>query len=176
VPNGDNLKHNKKGIDMDTRLQPIVQLFSVSESLFKKAVKGLSREEFLKSPGEHSNSMLWIAGHIACTRCLMINLLGDSYQKPWNEMFNRGAAHQKEGALSPGIDEILKVWDDATDHLKQKFEHMNADELDAPSPREFPLPDRTMLGALNFFSFHETYHVGQMAYLLTWLGKERLVG
>ena len=44
------------------------------------------------------------------------------------------------------------------------------------SPRPFPIPDKTMRGALAFIQFHETDHVGQLAYLRKWLGHSALVG
>jgi len=32
--------------------------------------------------------------------------------------------------------------------------------------------DGTTGGVINFLAFHETYHVGQLAYLRCWLGHE----
>jgi hypothetical protein len=36
--------------------------------------------------------------------------------------------------------------------------------------------DKTQRGAIVFLNYHETYHVGQMAYLRKWLGYSQLVG
>jgi uncharacterized damage-inducible protein DinB len=161
---------------MDSRLQPVAQLFTLSEGLFRKSLRDLTHDELRKSPDEHSNSMLWIAGHMAYSRCIILNLLGVTKDRPWDELFARGASRKKEPGAYPGIDEIQKMWDNVSHQLRERLENLTAAELDSPSPREMPSADKSVLGALGFFAFHETYHVGQLAYILTWLGKERLVG
>ncbi|MDQ7827049.1 MAG: DinB family protein [Candidatus Eremiobacteraeota bacterium] len=161
---------------MDSRLQPVAQIFTLSEGLYRKSLNGLTRDELLRSPGESSNSMLWIAGHLAHTRYLLLNLLGANKKKPWDDIFARGAEKDNEPGKYPGIEEIMSVWDEATRELYERFEKLTAAELEGASPRELPSVEKTFLGALSFFAFHETYHVGQLAYILKWLGKGQLVG
>ena len=48
--------------------------------------------------------------------------------------------------------------------------------MSAPAPRDFPVPDKTIRGAINFLAYHEAYHLGQMGYLRKWLGKDSLRG
>jgi len=52
----------------------------------------------------------------------------------------------------------------------------NAEMLERPSPVQLPAADGTLRGFIAFLSFHETYHVGQAAYLRKWLGFPGMVG
>jgi uncharacterized damage-inducible protein DinB len=49
-------------------------------------------------------------------------------------------------------------------------------ELSVTAPREFPIPDKSLRGAVAFMTFHDSYHTGQMAFIVKWLGKPGLVG
>jgi hypothetical protein len=57
----------------------------------------------------------------------------------------------------------------------KRLDDLGEDGLVAPSPRSLPIPDKTIRGAINFAAFHESYHVGQMAYIRKWLGFPGLV-
>jgi len=48
--------------------------------------------------------------------------------------------------------------------------------LSAPPPGKLPSFDGKISGSVAFLAFHETYHVGQAAYLRTWLGHEGVAG
>jgi uncharacterized damage-inducible protein DinB len=76
----------------------------------------------------------------------------------------------------PELDDILRVWKEATAQLEQRFEELSDAQLSAEAPRNFPVPDKTIRGAINFLAYHEAYHVGQLAYIRKWLGKQSLVG
>ena len=67
---------------------------------------------------------------------------------------------------------MLAIWKDTTTALIARFEALSDQELSAESPRSFPVPDKTIRGAIGFMA----YHVGQMACLHKWLGKASLVG
>jgi hypothetical protein len=60
--------------------------------------------------------------------------------------------------------------------LSKRLEEIGDAELSAKCPRDFPIADKTMRGAITFLAYHEGYHVGQMAYLRKLLGKGQLVG
>ncbi|MHC9542585.1 MAG: DinB family protein [Vulcanimicrobiota bacterium] len=161
---------------MNIRLKPIAQYFTLSENFFRKSLKDMSNTELLESPSEHSNCMLWIAGHVTYSRSRILNLLGVKIDMPSAQLFARGSGKLIDASGNPGIEEILKVWDECTEALRERLEAMTDSELNQQSPIDLPSDDKSILGALSFFAFHETYHIGQMAYLYTWLGKGQLVG
>jgi uncharacterized damage-inducible protein DinB len=52
-----------------------------------------------------------------------------------------------------------------------------AGTLSAPPPEKAPpSTDGTLGGVISFLAYHETYHVGQAAYLSRWLGHAQIMG
>ena len=60
--------------------------------------------------------------------------------------------------------------------LDERLEAVEGAALAAPAGMSFPTGDDTVLGALAFLSFYESYHVGQMAMLHRALGRGSLSG
>ena len=160
---------------MDSRIASSVHQYGVSAYLFELALKGLSEEELLQSVGDDSNPMIWIVGHLTSTRSSLLNLLGHNHEVPWGGLFARGATIHDPSEYPP-MEQMLATWKDTTTALMARFEALSDEELSAQSPRSFPVPDKTIRGAIGFMAYHEAYHVGQMAYLRKWLGKGSLVG
>jgi len=118
--------------------------------------------------------MLWMAAHLAHVRCSLLNMLGQRTELPWGGRFGRG--QDPDPGSFPEIGEVLSLWQRTGQALLERFESLTSDELSQKAPRDFPIADKTLTGAIHFVAFHEGYHVGQMAYLRKWLGKESLVG
>lgn len=163
-------------IAMDAIVQSHAQLLSVHASLVARAVDGLTPEELLRRPGEHGNPMLWIAAHLVATRGGLIKMLGGAWAEPvWAADFVRGQA-RPDGTGYPPAAEVLATLTASTGALNAALEVMTEAQWAAPSPRSWPVADKSMRGAIAFFVFHEGYHVGQLAYLRRWLGHPGLVG
>jgi hypothetical protein len=160
---------------MDARIATCAQLFGLSNALLPKSLAGLSQAEVLKPAGPQSTPMLWMAAHLAHARCGLLNMLGVDTQTPWEGRFGRGS-NVSELSQYPAAADVLSLWKEIADQLQQRFETISSEERAAPSPRDFPIPDKSVGGAIHFLAFHEAYPVGQMAYLRKWLGKETLVG
>ena len=160
---------------MDSQIESSAHQYGVSTSLFEMALDGLSEKELLQSVGDDSNPMIWIVGHLTSSRSSLLNLLGHEHKVPWGGLFARGATVDDPGQYPP-MAEMLAIWKETTAALTARFEALTDEELSAESPRNFPVPDKTIRGAISFMAYHEAYHVGQMAYLRKWLGKGSLVG
>jgi len=78
--------------------------------------------------------------------------------------------------MPPDVGEVLQALDDVGAAIDASLESASDAQLAAACPIKLPLPDNSMRGAVVFFGFHETYHVGQLAYLRKWLGTPGLVG
>lgn len=143
--------------------------------MIRKAVRDLSAEDLLASPGPESTCLLWNYGHVANTRCGLLQLLGVEHPRFHNDLFGRGANHADRDKL-PDAEAIAAAFEQAAEKLQARFETLTDADLSAPCPREFPLPDKSIAGAVSFLALHEIYHAGQMAYLRKWLGKGQLVG
>jgi len=109
------------------------------------------------------------------SRCSLAKIAGENIQNQWSSMFARGASVNAELSY-PDVAEIVALWDSVTDKLMTRLGVLGEDELSQPAPFSVPTGDKTMRGAIIFLNFHETYHLGQMAYLRKWLGYSQLVG
>ena len=154
---------------MDRVIAPSVAIYQINSRLFEKAVDSLSLEQLLTCPRDASNPILWIAGHVANTRFGLSAMLGRKLHRPWGDIFNRSATRSAAEGY-PDLSVILGAWTEVSAALVTRFEELTDAELQAPSPRPFPLPDKSLRGAIAFLAYHEGYHLGQIAYVRKWLG------
>ena len=159
---------------MDPVIAPSVAIYEINNRLFEKAVQGLSAEQLMSSVSEASNPILWIAGHVANTRFGLCAMLGRKLHRPWGDVFNRSATRPAADGY-PELSAILGAWTEVSTALMPRFEELTDADLCAPAPRPFPIPDKSMRGAIAFLAYHEGYHLGQMAYIRKWLGFPGLV-
>jgi hypothetical protein len=74
----------------------------------------------------------------------------------------------------PGPMEVLRGWNETCVRLNAALEAATDESLDAAQGP--PSKDGKVSGFVNFLAFHETYHVGQAAYLRCWLGHPGVMG
>jgi len=73
-------------------------------------------------------------------------------------------------------EEIAGQWKIVSDVLMDRLNELTEDELDQPSSFNVPAGEQTVRGAVAFLHFHETYHIGQLAYLRKLFGYSQLAG
>jgi uncharacterized damage-inducible protein DinB len=147
--------------------------FRQNEHLLAKSYDGLTQDEWRRRPGETSNNMLWIAGHLVWARSRAVASLGSSWDRPWLSLFSRGAK-QSATEQYPAPDEVLEAWREVSQSMTTAMEDATEELLEKPSSP--PSTDEKISGLIGFLSLHETYHVGQAAYLRCWLGRGGIVG
>jgi hypothetical protein len=161
---------------MDPTIRTTVALYNLRSHHFLKALDGLSAEELLRQVVDSVNPMLWIAGHVTASRCDLSQLVGLEYQAPWKDHFGRGAKLIERESW-PDVSEIEAAWSEVSEGLMRRFEGLTEGELSANvAPESFRFSDKTLRGMILFRGYHESYHIGQMAYLRKWLGYQGLVG
>ena len=160
---------------MDTAIAAIVPLFRATDQLFHSALEGISRDDLLRRPHDNSNPLIWVAGHAMTSRASLTRIVGERIENPWSEMFARGATVDDDVSYPEAAD-IISLWDAVTEKLMVRLDQLTDDELAKPSPFPLPTSDKTKRGTIVFLNYHETYHIGQMAYLRKWLGYSQLVG
>ena len=156
-----------------TQIAPAAGAFKMNAQMLAKSYDGLSAEEWQRRPNDTSNCILWIAGHLVWARSRAISSLGSTWSRPWLDLFARGAK-PVDPAQYPSHDEILSAWTDVSDSLHAAMENATDEVLALPAPQ--PSTDGKISGLVGFLSFHETYHVGQVALLRCWLGRKGIVG
>ena len=160
---------------MDAIISAISSLFHTNDLLFHRALDGIDREHLLQRPHDGSNPLIWIAGHAMTSRASLIKMIGEDVENPWSELFKRGATIDSNISY-PETHEIVSSWEGMTEKLMARLKLLTDAELSTPSAFPVPAGDKTQRGAIVFLNYHETYHVGQMAYLRKWLGYSQLVG
>lgn len=156
-------------------VRTLAGLYEVNTGLLVRSMEGLSREEVLHRPGDSGNSMLWIAGHLVTYRHVICKYLGTDIQQSLADLFRRGEKFDPLAAY-PEIEELLGHWNTVSAALSSAFEDVTEARLKTPTERSFPGVSQTVRGAVSFLHFHESYHVGQLAYIRRLLGHSQLVG
>jgi uncharacterized damage-inducible protein DinB len=149
--------------------------FHVNEKLLNDSAAGLTAEEWLRRPNDSSNHLLWIVGHVLWARGRALSFLGVEWSRSWGPLFARGAK-LADAAEYPEPEEILLALEEVSAKLAAALEAASDDTLSKPAPQGIPSADGKIGGLINFFAHHETYHVGQVAYLRSWLGHGGLRG
>jgi hypothetical protein len=160
---------------MDPLVTQSYQLYGITTAMIERALRDFSDEDAVRRGAGNSNCMLWLFGHLTVVRCALAGMLGVNKEVPWRALFGRGSTGA-DFSQYPKLAEIQAVWQEITPQLFHLLEAAGEEQLAAPAPRDFPIPDKSMRGAILFLAYHESYHVGQMSSLRKCLGKDNLVG
>ena len=159
-----------------TGLSTVIPLFKTNKALFFKSLEGVSTEHLRQRPNDKSNPMIWIAGHLVFSRSGLVRIVGGKVdEKPWIALFRRGASID-DMVTYPESEEIAGQWKIVSDVLMDRLNELTEGELDQPSSFNVPSGEQTVRGAVAFLHFHETYHIGQLAYLRKHFGYSQLAG
>jgi uncharacterized damage-inducible protein DinB len=155
------------------RISTAASSFERNDNVLRKCFEGLSEEEWLRRPGENSNHMLWMAGHIVWARSGVMRFLGVEWTKPWLPLFAIGAK-LGDAAQYPKAEEVTAALAESTGALTAAMEAASEEALAAPGPERVPSIDGTLGGTVFFVAYHETGHVGQVEYVKNWVKKSRV--
>lgn len=159
---------------MSTDLVNIAGTFKTNSDLFKRVIQGIPADRWFATPGDDSNHLLWITGHLVVHRARALKALGQEWSAPWEGLFLRGAK-RVEAEKYPAVDELVKTWDEISERLAASFASVSPEVLAQPVSKG-PTLDGKISGRVAFLALHESYHVGQMAYLRKWLGFGQAIG
>ena len=134
-----------------------------------QAVDGLGDDEWVRRPNDHANHVLWIVGHVAWARTMLLTRLEAPWTTPWMGLFGRGAKCV-DGPDCPSPQTAMEAWNESCSRLNAAMEAASDQLLDTPAVNGPPSADGKLSGIVDFLALHETYHVGQLAYLRSWLG------
>jgi len=160
---------------MDTGLLYVDAIFKTNTSMMKKATDDVRSEHCLVKPGDASNHLLWVTGHLIASRGGVLKALGAEWSSPWGSLFARGATPATADQY-PSVEEIRNAWTDVSARLETAVAEAKAEVLAKPAPEGRRSLDGRVGGHVAFLAYHETYHVGQVCYLRKWLGYGQTVG
>ena len=149
---------------MDPRVVPLAEIYRLNTRLFHNCLIDVTEQQAGVRPTAATNSIAFIAAHVADTRFAIAGWLGAPLANPLADALGDARTIDDVRAL-PTLLEIRAAWDRASETIAARLTAMTATELDGPSPERFPAGGPTLLGALAFLAQHDSYHVGQLALL-----------
>ncbi len=149
--------------------------FHTNTGFLERVTSGIEPGQWLSRPHANSNHIAWIAGHLVWARQALIGRLGGEWAHPGLEIFARSAKIDSS-VVYPSPEALLAAWREAAGVLDKAMETVSDAALDAPAPPGPPSPNGKLSGMVGVLAWHETYHLGQIAYLRSWLGCPGIFG
>ena len=160
---------------METDFRNISGIYRTNTEIVNRALAGVEPEHWLKQPGDDSNHLLWMLGHVVVHRGMVLKYLGVDWDKPWASLFARGSERLDE-ANYPSTEEMQAAWQQVSEALASALKNPSADVLGQDAPKGPLSFDGKVSGSVAFLALHDSYHVGQISFLRKWLGYGRTVG
>ncbi|HZS60170.1 MAG TPA: DinB family protein [Gemmatimonadaceae bacterium] len=154
---------------MDQRVEPLTELLRLNTLLFRNCLIGMSDEMSRRRPTPTTNHAAFVAAHVADSRYFLLKILGAPQPSPL-EAYIGSAGRLDEVQKWPTLEETHAAWTKAGHALRDRLVAMKAAELDAPCDPPFLGEGVSRLSGLSFLSQHESYHIGQLSLLRTYVG------
>lgn len=147
----------------------LIDLFALNTTLFRNCLVDLSDAQAVLRPNQHTNSVAFIAGHLVETRAWMARYVGLDCPPPFGGVLEHATSIDQIPAL-PSLEAIRVGWDDVSARVGERLGAMTSVDLATASSQRFPGVPNTVLGGIAFLVQHESYHIGQLAYLRKYVG------
>lgn len=160
---------------METSFSNIKGMFKTNTDIINMAIADVKDEDWTRQPGNDSNHLLWLLGHVVVHRALVLKQVGANWDASWAKLFSRGS-ERVDAAQYPSIEELREAWNQVSEQLKATLNESPAEVLTKPSAEGVPSFDKQVSGTVAFLAFHDAYHTGQISFLRKWLGYGQTIG
>jgi uncharacterized damage-inducible protein DinB len=160
---------------METDLKNTSGMFRFNTDIISKAIADVRPEDWFRKPGDDSNHLMWLLGHVVVHRGLVLKTLGGQWDSSWAPLFARGM-QRVDDAEYPSVEEMNAAWSQISEQLKTALREPPEDVLTKPASEGSPSFDKKLSGSVAFLAFHDAYHAGQVSFLRKWLGYGQTVG
>ncbi len=154
---------------MDTRLVGLADLLKWNTLLFRNCLDGVSPEQSFMRPTPKTNHLAFVAAHVTDSRYNLLKVLGAQRPSPMQQYIGKARALD-EIERWPTLTETLDAWTKAGHALRDRLDSLTTADVAAPMDPPFLGPDKTRLDGLSFLAQHESYHIGQLSLLRTFVG------
>ena len=154
-------------------LQATALTFATGEKFLSRLIDGFTDADWqVRDAVGHDPR--WLVGHLAATRLNLLKLTGEAPPAvTWAEPFGRGrSAADRPADLDLGV--VVAAFQASQAQLDARLEALTAEDLAKPFGRVLPNGTDTLGGAIQFYAFHEAYHIGQLGFLRCLTGKPGL--
>ena len=155
---------------MDSRVAPLAGIFELNTDLLLNCLDGLSQDEAQRRLDGGGNSIIFLAAHLADTRHFLLGRLGHPLTNPLSRYLADAQSIEDIGEW-PTLDEVRRAWVAVSGHLAEALGDLEGGTLERTGAHRFPVGDSTPLGMLTFLAQHDSYHVGQAAFIRRQLGR-----
>jgi hypothetical protein len=139
-------------------------ILNMNERLFLNALEDVSDDQAKERLSGHNNPLIWIATHTVWARYNMLVFLGKPARNPFEGLFENFKAYDAADPY-PTLATVKTEWEKASTLLQAALEAVTEEQLASESPIKSPIGDFTNGGTLAFLAQHESYDIGQMAFL-----------
>jgi hypothetical protein len=150
--------------------EALTKLFRNNAELLSKQVVGLTQEESLLSPSKDINCINWLLGHIISSRTRALQAVGQNgvLDEAQRSRYRSGSAPitAKDSNVIE-LEELLVYLSLSQERLEIGLSSKTYQEMCVLSGFE----NNTVADSLLYFHFHETYHIGQLATVAQFYGK-----
>jgi hypothetical protein len=157
---------------MKPSMQTVLNSFRFGNDIFLNGIATLDDAAATRRVVDNTNPTLWLAGHLLMSRWHLLTLFTDTEELPWASKFN----DKYDAAVDyPSMSEMKDAWVKVSDALFAQMEQATDDHYSKAIDWNLPNGDKTVRGACLFYSYHEAWHYGQIAYARKGMGMEGLV-
>ncbi len=159
---------------MAKSLQHTENILNMNTRLFLSALDGVTEAQAKERISDHNNPFSWLAAHTVWARYNTCAMLGKPAAKnPYDGLFENFKPF--DAAANYGtLVQAKEEWNKASELLKEALASVTEDHLAADCPLKSPIGDFTFGGTVTFLAQHESYDIGQIAFLKKYYTKEAM--
>ena len=154
---------------MESRLQPLAAIYELNTDLLGNCVEGLTDDDAGRRLAGGGNSIAFLVAHLTDARHFLAALLGAPLPNPVGDAL-ADVQSIEEVETMPPLAELLAAWRTVSGHLAAVFARLTSAELDAQVRPSFPVGGDRAVDAVTFLAQHDSYHLGQIAFLRRQIG------
>jgi hypothetical protein len=149
-------------------------IFNLNTRLFLNALTGVTEEQAKQRISDHNNPLIWLAAHTVWARYNSCAMLGKPAAKnPYDGLFENFKPF--DAAANYGtLAQAKAEWNKASELLKEALASVTDEHLSADCPLKSPIVDFSFAGTVTFLAQHESYDIGQIAFLKKYFTKEAM--
>jgi uncharacterized damage-inducible protein DinB len=155
---------------MDARLAPLAAILDLNTDLLLNTLEGLSEAESQHRLEGGGNSIAFLACHLTDSRHFLASRLGHPLPNPLAR-YLADAKSIDEIRSWATLDQVRTAWLSISGHLQSALQVLSPSDLVRTGLHRFAFPDPTALGLIAFLTQHDSYHLGQAAFVRRQLGK-----
>ncbi len=148
-------------------------IFNLNERLFINALDGITEDQAKERISDHNNSVSWLAAHTVWARYNVLAFMGQPAENPYAGLFEKFKPFDASADYG-SLDKAKAEWKKASSLLKDAIASTTEETLSSESVLKSPIGDPSVAGTVAFLAQHESYDIGQIAFLKKYFTKEAM--